>query len=254
MLDGYPLREYEWKDWVFMIVSSSLILQVVFSVIGANLAPILLSLSSEGSVTFEGLQQILVSATVTGAIASLPITLFVIYKRKIPLFNRKQLSKKESFLIRGISKKDWKFMLGYIPASYFLYLIGQIILINLFDPGQPVNQIAIESLFDYLPMWQLFLMIVVVAPITEELLFRGMFLFPGESLEVSWVRVIISALFFGIVHTPTDIFSFYTYVGMGFIFAYAAKRTESIEVAIVYHFLNNLVGFIQILALRQFIG
>src|SRR5690625_3746314 len=237
-----------------MIASSSLILQVLFTFIGANLAPLILSTFSSGHLTLEALEQLLIQFTVFGAIASLPLTLFIIHKRKIPLFNRKQLTKNESYLIRGVSKKDWKFLLIYIPISYIPYLIGQMVLINIFDPNAPVNQIAIESLFEYLPMWQLFLMIVVVAPITEELLFRGMVLFQGDTLEVTWTRVLISGLLFGIVHSPTDIFSLYTYVGMGLIFAYAVRKTQSIEVAIIYHFLNNFIGFIQILALRYFIG
>ena len=106
-------------------------------------------------------------------------------------------------------------------------------------------------MFDYVPMWQMFIMIVIVAPIAEELLFRGILLFPGNKRNTTWVRVVISALLFGLVHTPTDFLSFYTYVGMGFIFSYAAKKRGSVEVAIVYHFLNNLFGFIQILLLQS---
>lgn len=93
-------------------------------------------------------------------------------------------------------------------------------------------------------------MIVVVAPIAEELLFRGIILFPGNRLETSWTRTIISALLFGLIHGPTDVYSFYTYVGMGFIFSYAAKKTQTVEAAMVYHFLNNLLGFIVIMSYR----
>src|SRR5699024_8761706 len=110
---------------------------------------------------------------------SLPLTLWVVHKREIPLFNRKQLTKNQSFILRGLSKKDWKFLLFYIPSSYILYILGENILINLLGPSEPINQIAVESMFEYIPVWQMFLMIVVVAPIAEELLFRGMILFSG---------------------------------------------------------------------------
>ena len=92
-------------------------------------------------------------------------------------------------------------------------------------------------------------MIVIVAPIGEELLFRGLMLFPGDRLETSWLRVILSAILFGAIHGPTDIYSAYTYIGMGLIFAVASKYTRSVETGMIYHFLNNLVGFIAIMSL-----
>src|SRR5699024_10550391 len=132
-------------------------------------------------------------------------------------------TKNQSFILQGLSKKDWKFLLYYIPSSYVLYVLGENVLIHLLGPSDPVNQVAVESMFDYVPVWQMFLMIVVVAPIAEELLFRGMVLFAGDRRGTTWLRVCISAAVFGFVHTPTDLLSIYTYVGMGFIFSYAAK-------------------------------
>src|SRR5699024_7411808 len=107
----------------------------------------------------------------------------------------------------------------------------------------------VESMFEYVPVWQMFLMIVIVAPIAEELLFRGMLLFSGDQREATWLRVCISSLAFGFVHTPTDLLSIYTYVGMGLIFSYAAKHTRTVEASIVYHCINNLLRIIDILDL-----
>src|SRR5699024_12849396 len=98
---------------------------------------------------------------------------------------------------------------------------------------------------------QLFLLIECVARSAEELLFRGMLLFSGDKREATWLRVCISSLSFGFVHTPTVLLSIYTYVGMGLIFSYAAKHTQTFAASIVYHFLNNLLGFIVILALYK---
>lgn len=249
MLDGYSLRQYDWKDWALMTISSSLVLQVIFSLGIANFGPVIMGIISDSPLTYEVFEQYVFLGIVYGTIASLPITLLVIYWRKLPLINRRQLTKKQSFIIRGLTKKDWKFLLKYIPSSYFLYMLGQIILAHFLGSSEPVNQIAVESLFDYVPLWQMFIMIVIVAPIAEELLFRGILLFPGNHLNTTWLRVLISAVLFGLVHNPTDILSFYTYVGMGLIFAYAAKRTETIEAAIIYHFLNNLLGFIAIISI-----
>lgn len=250
MFDGYPLRKFNWKDWLLIILTSTVVMQFILTFILTIITPAENFLLEGGEELFN---QLIANGAIYGSLLSLPLTLFVVYYFKIPLFNRRQLSKKESFLIRGVSKEDWKFLLKYIPISYFIYLAGQVVLINFLEPSEPANQVAVESLFDYIPLWQMFLMIVIVAPITEEIIFRGILLFKGDELHTAWWRVLVSALLFGLIHGPTDFFSFYTYVGMGFIFAYASKRTQSLESAIIYHFLNNFVGFLQILALRELI-
>lgn len=243
MLDGYSLRKYNWKDWVLMGLSSSLFLQVA-AVIGFSyfIGLYTTTYSPDTLVTIS------VNGTVWGTILSLPLTLLVVYFRKIPIFNRKQLSKEESFIIRGMAKEDWVFLIKYIPFSYVLYIIGSSVMAYLFGASEATNQVAVESLFGLIPVWVMFLMIVVVAPIVEELLFRGMFLFQGDRLDTTWVRVTISAVLFGLIHNPSDIYTAYTYIGMGLMFSYAAKRTQSVESAIIYHFLNNLVGFLVIVA------
>lgn len=247
MFEGYSLRKYDWKDWLLMVCSSAIILQVVMMVLLSVVVPI-----AVGNITEATVNMVTNYSVVYGSILSLPLSLYIIYKRKIPLFNRKQLSEQESFLVRGLTKEDWKFLIKYIPVSYILFLLGSVVVEKIFGMSEAANQMAVESLFNHVPPWQLFLMIVIVAPITEELLFRGLILFPGNRLDTSWVRVIISSLLFGLIHilTDVDVYTFYTYVGMGFIFTYAAKRTNSIEASIVYHMLNNLLGFFAILLIN----
>lgn len=246
MLEGYPLREYTWKDWILMILSTSIVLQLLVT-FGA------LYLSDFESISDPALAQITImrisiNGSVYGTLISLPLTLLAAYWQKIPLLNRRSLNKEESVVLPGLNKKDWVFLAWYIPVSYILYIVGSVVVASLFGASEATNQVAVESLFNYVPLWVMFLMICVVAPIAEELFFRGMLLFPGDRLNTTWMRVILSAVLFGLVHNPNDIYSFYTYVGMGFIFSYAAKRTQSVEAAIVYHFLNNFAGFIAILS------
>ena len=119
MLDGFPLRKYDWKDWLFMIITSSLFLQII----GGFILTFSVMYAVE-FVTMDMLIETSIYATVYGTILSLPLTLWVVYRQKIPLFNRRQLSKEESFIFRGMTKKDWKFLLVYIPTSYIVYLLG----------------------------------------------------------------------------------------------------------------------------------
>lgn len=249
MLEGYPLRKYNWKDWLALILTSSVVLQLLLITISSSLL-LLTSNSMVGTdVSLEMINQALSNGVVVGTIISLPLTLLLVRWLKIPLFNRKKLSKEESFIIRGLSRKDWEFLKKYIPTSYVLYYIGAIIVNSIFIDTEAVNQTAVEGLINQYPIWVMFIMIVIVAPIGEELLFRGLMLFPGNHLETTWPRVIISAVLFGLIHMPTNIPSVYSYVGMGFIFAYASKHTQTVEAGIVYHFINNLIAFLALLAI-----
>lgn len=246
MLKGYPLRDYTWKDWVLMIVSSGLALQFIVAFLATMFSDID---PNNMEAVLAQVERITLNAAVYGTIISLPLSLMVIHWRKIPIFNRKQLSKSEWFIVPGLSKKDWSFLMKYIPISFVLYTTGNVIMTLLFGEMEAVNQDAIVSLFDYIPIGLMFIMIVIVAPIAEEVLFRGILLFPGNKLDTTWLRVMISAVLFGLIHSPTDIQSLYTYVGMGIMFSYAAKKTQSVEAAIVYHFLNNLLAFTALLSL-----
>jgi membrane protease YdiL (CAAX protease family) len=246
VLDGYPLRNYTWKDWLFMALSSNLVVQLLTIIVLSYFMGWFVT-----SITTETVLQVSAYGTIIGTILSLPLTLLVVRWLKIPLFNRRQLSKKDSFILRGLTTDDWKFLAWYMPVSFILYTIGLQIVAYFFGVSEAANQVAIEGLFNYVPLWVMFIMIVIVAPIVEELLFRGMFLFPGNRLEPTWVRTIISAVLFGMIHGPTDIFTGYSYIGMGFIFAYASKRTKTVEAAMVYHALYNFLGFLQIVVLVQ---
>lgn len=246
MLKGYSLRDYTWKDWVLLILTSGLGLQFIIAFLASLMSDIDPSNTAE---LLAQIERITINASIYGTLLSLPLTLWVIYARQIPIFNRKKLSKSEWFIIPSLSREDWSFLVKYIPISFILYRIGFVILLFIFGEMEAVNQDAIESLLEHIPIGIMFVMIVIVAPIAEEVLFRGIMLFPGKKLDTTWVRLIISAILFGLIHSPTDIPSLYTYVGMGVIFSYAAKKTQTVEAAIVYHFLNNLLAFFALLAL-----
>lgn len=252
VFEGYPLRKILKREQVLLWLLSPIVLQVVFGLLFTlyfvfNNASIIQALETDAAV-LRFIEPELTAGTVVGTIAGLVLITMVIIWRKIPLINRKQLSRREWKVIPGLSKQDWKFLAWYIPVSYALYIGGSVLLSFIFGETEAANQEAIEGMVGAVPIWSMFLMIVIAAPIAEEWLFRGLVMFRHESLDASWVTTIISAVLFGLIHAPTDIPTAYTYIGMGFIFAFAAKKTKGVEAGIVYHMLNNLVGFIAIYA------
>jgi membrane protease YdiL (CAAX protease family) len=91
------------------------------------------------------------------------------------------------------------------------------------------------------------LVAVLVAPICEEIFFRG-FVFPGLAQHLSiWAAVVVSALLFGLAHA--DLGSFVVLVVIGVVLAVVRWRTHSLWPGVVVHTLNNPIAFVSILVL-----
>jgi membrane protease YdiL (CAAX protease family) len=83
------------------------------------------------------------------------------------------------------------------------------------------------------------LMIVLLAPIAEELFFRG-FVFAGLRTRWSlWPAAITSGLIFGLVHAPTGITTVVPLAVLGFALCWLYDRTGSLWPCVIAHMINN---------------
>lgn len=114
---------------------------------------------------------------------------------------------------------------------------------------EPPSNLDVTSWFptDPLGISILFLLSVVVAPVVEEMIYRGM-LFPSLRLRLgSGLAVIFSALAFGIAHVSLVWLLVPTAV-LGAMLAKAFERTRSLQVAILGHSLFNAAAVAAVLA------
>jgi len=81
---------------------------------------------------------------------------------------------------------------------------------------------------------------VVLAPISEELIFRGVTLRIAQRAFPFWLANIIQAILFGVFHMNL-LQGVYTFV-VGLILGYICHRSGTIYHAILFHFLFNLWG------------
>ena len=82
-------------------------------------------------------------------------------------------------------------------------------------------------------------MIVGLAPVAEELFFRG-FLFAGLRTRWSlWPAAITSGLIFGLVHAPTGITTVVPLAVLGFALCWLYDRTGSLWPCVIAHMINN---------------
>ncbi len=84
--------------------------------------------------------------------------------------------------------------------------------------------------------------IVVLAPIAEEIFFRGFF-FAGLRTRWSlWPSALLSGAVFGLVHAPTGPTAAIPLAGLGVGLAWLYNKTGSIYPSMLAHFLNNAIA------------
>jgi membrane protease YdiL (CAAX protease family) len=82
-------------------------------------------------------------------------------------------------------------------------------------------------------------MIVLLAPVAEELFFRG-FLFAGLRTRWSlWPAALTSGLIFGLVHAPTGITTVVPLAALGIALCWLYDRTGSLWPCVIAHMINN---------------
>jgi membrane protease YdiL (CAAX protease family) len=124
-------------------------------------------------------------------------------------------------------------------AAIGAYLLFAAIYTGIF--GAPEQEDIAES-FGTLPLQ--ILLIVIAAPISEEVCFRGM-LFGGLRNHMPRLAAaLVSGLIFGGLHALTGLSAVPPLIAFGFILALLYEKTGSIVPGIILHMLNNSVALL----------
>ena len=102
-----------------------------------------------------------------------------------------------------------------------------------------VPQDALQTVVDSTPIPLIFLIMVILAPIAEELIFRKL-LIDRIGHFGDGAAIIISAVAFALMHT--NIFQFFYALFVGLIFGYVYTRTRDVRYSIVMHAVLNFFG------------
>ena len=135
---------------------------------------------------------------------------------------------------KGDGKRIALGLLGMLLIS----VLGTVLLRWLHGEATTANQASLMEEFRRGDIILLSIMLGVLAPIAEEIIFRGIIplkIFKGYE---SW-GYIIGGLLFAIFHGPTNIMSFVIYGGASVILTLLACRTRRLEVSIAVHMINN---------------
>lgn len=159
----------------------------------------------------------------------LVLLVFVVVAKKTGV-----LSQSGKIFQKGDGKRIALGLLGMVLIS----VLGTVLLRWLHGEVTTANQASLMEEFRRGDMILLPIMLGVLAPIAEEIIFRGIIplkIFKGYE---SW-GYIIGGLLFAIFHGPTNIMSFVIYGGASVILTLLAYRTRRLEVSIAVHMLNN---------------
>jgi membrane protease YdiL (CAAX protease family) len=137
--------------------------------------------------------------------------------------------------VRGFRPGAIKWMLAAVGA----YLVFAAAYSGIF--GSPHQEDVAES-FGVLPVQVL--LIVIAAPISEEVCFRGM-LFGGLRTRIPRIAAaLLSGLIFGALHALTGITAVPPLIFFGFVLALLYEETGSIVPGILLHMLNNTIALL----------
>lgn len=160
------------------------------------------------------------------------------------------------WLKKGANLKDY---LGLrMPESkaagqYFMLLVVFLLITDALTLalGKPVvTEFMVEAYKTATLPWLLLFALVVAAPLTEELLFRG-FLFSG--LEVSVLgplgAAVVSSALWAAIHTQYEFFYLVTIFCMGLLLCWVRRKSGSLFLTMGLHAFANVVASVETVAL-----
>lgn len=146
-----------------------------------------------------------------------------------------------------VFKSKWLSLLEtgvtYWVIGLFIMMISNLIISNLLSGALASNEQNVRNLLTAFPIISI-IMTSLLAPLTEELIFRKAFL---DVFKNKWSYILISGIIFGSLHVVLTLESMYEllylipYCSLGIAFSYMYYETKNIIVPITIHMLHNTI-------------
>ena len=155
-------------------------------------------------------------------IVSLLVTsLSVTYARKFEMISFGRLSKKQLLLFIGIFLLTVLVNIGY--HAFFSVASGA--------SAQHLEETSKGLSLSFI------VSATVLAPIQEELIFRG--LLQGAVFDNSWLGIVLTSSLFSFMHGPSNVPSFIFYLLGGLLLGFAYKKSQNLWVSTLVHMFYN---------------
>lgn len=175
---------------------------------------------------------LLQSGLLVGALSIVVLVVFIIGARKTKL---------ATFNLSFFKAKDLaRLVLSYL-VIFATNLLGSALL-RMMNETTTSNQSTLNGLVQNSSLISTFFLIVLVAPICEEILCRGIIpqkIFRGKEK----LGFVVVAIVFALLHTPTNLPSVIIYGGMSTVLTWTAYKTGHLEMSILLHMILNGIAF-----------
>ncbi|MDH5681500.1 MAG: CPBP family intramembrane metalloprotease, partial [Spirochaetota bacterium] len=226
---------------VLIWILTSLALQQLFG----GLAAILMFASGNEEALLDGnfpahilIMVVFVEKLGAGLLVFLIIYVMVINKEKIPfkLYFKKLFNFSKSTVLSGGAA-----YLVAVPIVYAISYISGLIFEGDGLKSNPILEYLLKDT-DLFTLTEIAIMIVILAPLIEEIVFRGILFRHLLQWKGFMPAAIISGLIFGLVHA--NLATIIPITALGFILAWTAHRTKSITAPVVTHAIWNAMTLI----------
>ena len=175
---------------------------------------------------------LLQSGLLVGILSIAVLMVFIIGARKTKL---------ATFNLSFFKAKDLaRLVLSYL-VIFATNLLGSALL-RMMNETTTSNQSTLNGLVQNSSLISTFFLIVLVAPICEEILCRGIIpqkIFRGKEK----LGFVVGAIVFALLHMPTNLPSVIIYGGMSTVLTWTAYKTERLEMSILLHMILNGIAF-----------
>lgn len=191
-------------------------------------------------VSFESIDKTVFNAVVTACVYTLTVGLVV----SLPWCINKYRTTKEDIGLRRLP--SWM-DISLAPAGFVIYFLSSALLvyvIELLVPGFDLNQLqdtgfkGITHDYEYVLA---FATLIVIAPIAEEVLFRGYLYGKLRKVVPMWAAMFITSILFGAVHgqwnVAIDVFA------LSMVLCSLREVTGNIWAGILLHMFKNSLAF-----------
>ena len=175
---------------------------------------------------------LLQSGLLVGILSIAVLMVFIIGARKTKL---------ATFNLSFFKAKDLaRLVLSYL-VIFATNLLGSALL-RMMNETTTSNQSTLNGLVQNSSLISTFFLIVLVSPICEEILCRGIIpqkIFRGKEK----LGFVVGAIVFALLHTPTNLPSVIIYGGMSTVLTWTAYKTGRLEMSILLHMILNGIAF-----------
>ena len=219
------------KDFsrVFLALFFFTLASLVYSYIIGFWVPVILEPETVERL-FSNIYFVAFMSTVPMYIIGLPIIIFLV--RKIPT----------RFKAQGRRMSAGEFIM-LIPICSFFSTVGNFIgnalngIISVILDKEIVN--SVDELISRMPIWLILVLVVIIAPIVEEFIFRKLLL-DRLSRYGAVLSIVVTALAFGAFHGNFYQFFYTTLVGL--VLGYIAYKSGNWLYAVLMHMIFNFLG------------